>query len=455
MKDKFPKFFIIITLVILCYIFYRSEIVHNGELRDSEYLRYYIFCIFSFFIFLFYFFLSETLKLYFRIFFFSLITSFYVFEIFLNYFELDDLKKKIIYKYKFGKKYDTRSVVEVYQDLKKTNNDSVIVEAIFPTNSFYKNLKDVNMNFELQSLSGHSNIITIYCNDKGEYSTYMSDRYGFNNPDYEWDKENIDFLLVGDSFVHGACVNRPYDIASQMRENGKRSVLNLGYINNSTLAEYATLREYLKPGVKNILFFYYENDLFSLNNETSFAVLNEYLKNKSFSQNLIKNQKQIDKKTESKINLRVRKYYQAQKINFNHIFKLKKTRQKIFKDKLSYISIYDTYINNQTWETFEKILEEVKKMSVKKNSNLYFVYLPLIINKDVNLKNLNQNYKEIKKILKKLDINLIDYKMYFENFNNRSSLSNPLIKNEILHLNEKGYQNLKEYILYKINEFQN
>ena len=46
----------------------------------------------------------------------------------------------------------------------------------------------------------------------------MSDRYGFNNPDYEWDKEKIDFLLVGDSFVHGACVNRPYDIASQMRK---------------------------------------------------------------------------------------------------------------------------------------------------------------------------------------------------------------------------------------------
>ena len=98
----------------------------------------------------------------------------------------------------------------------------------------------------------------------GNYSTYMSDRYGFNNPDYEWDKEKIDFLLVGDSFVHGACVNRPYDIASQMRENGKRSVLNLGYINNSTLTEYATLREYLRPGVKNILFFYYENDLVTL-----------------------------------------------------------------------------------------------------------------------------------------------------------------------------------------------
>ena len=387
MKDKFPKFFIIITLVILCYIFYRLEIVHNGELRDSEYLRYYIFCIFSFFIFFFYFFLSETLKLYFRIFFFSLITSFYVFEIFLNYFELDDLKKKIIYKYKFGKKYDTRSVVKVYQDLKK-KDDAVAFYLILEDYIDEKSKKD-----SLLPLAGQAHKNTVMCNESGIYATYMSDRYGFNNPDYEWDKENIDFLLVGDSFVHGACVNRPYDIASQMRENGKRSVLNLGYINNSTLAEYATLREYLKPGVKNILFFYYENDLFSLNNETSFAVLNEYLKNKSFSQNLIKNQKQIDKKIESKINLRVRKYYQAQKINFNHIFKLKKTRQKIFKDKLSYISIYDTYINNQTRETFEKILEEVKKMSVKKNSNLYFVYLPLIINKDVSLNIINNTYK--------------------------------------------------------------
>ena len=92
MKNKFPKFFIIFTSIILGYIFYKSEIVYNGESRDIYY-KYFIICFFFLFYFFFYFFLSETLKLYFRIIFFSLITSFYVFEIFLIIFKFDDLKK--------------------------------------------------------------------------------------------------------------------------------------------------------------------------------------------------------------------------------------------------------------------------------------------------------------------------------------------------------------------------
>ena len=127
--------------------------------------------------------------MYFRIIFFSLITSFYVFEIFLNYFEFDDLKKKIIYKYKFGKKYDARSKVEVYQDLKKKE-----IEV-----SFYLTLNDyidgrINKDY-LLPLAGQAYKNTVMCNESGNYSTYMSDRYGFNNPDYEWDKEKIDFFI--------------------------------------------------------------------------------------------------------------------------------------------------------------------------------------------------------------------------------------------------------------------
>ena len=57
-----------------------------------------------------------------------------------------------------------------------------------------------------------SNSETIHCNENGYYSIYQSDRYGFNNPDNEWDKKEIEYLLVGDSFTHGDCVNRPNDI---------------------------------------------------------------------------------------------------------------------------------------------------------------------------------------------------------------------------------------------------
>ena len=59
---------------------------------------------------------------------------------------------------------------------------------------------------------GVSNQYTIFCNETGEFSFYESDRYGFNNPDKVWDSKEVDFLLLGDSFIHGACVNENENI---------------------------------------------------------------------------------------------------------------------------------------------------------------------------------------------------------------------------------------------------
>ena len=111
-------------------------------------------------------------------------------------------------------------------------------------------LKHDAKDFSIFSLSGISNSKTIFCNESGRYSIYKSDRYGFNNPDKEWDKEEVEYLLVGDSSTQGSCVNRPNDIGSVLRTISNKSVLNLGYRGNGPLTEYATLREYLSPKVK-------------------------------------------------------------------------------------------------------------------------------------------------------------------------------------------------------------
>ena len=88
-------------------------------------------------------------------------------------------------------------------------------------------------------MSGISNSKTIHCNENGYYSIFKSDRYGFNNPDSEWDQGEIEYLLIGDSFALGNCVNCPYDIASILRNLTKKSVLTLGYNGNGPLIEYA------------------------------------------------------------------------------------------------------------------------------------------------------------------------------------------------------------------------
>ena len=145
------------------------------------------------------------------------------------------------------------------------------------------------------SLSGISNSETIYCNESGFYSFYQSDRYGFNNPDVEWNNKEIEYLLVGDSFAHGACVNRPNDISSVLRILSNKSVLNLGQGGNAPLIEYASLREYLKPNVKKVLWLYFEgNDIDNLAHELSNDILINYLNNINFTQNLKLRQKEIN-----------------------------------------------------------------------------------------------------------------------------------------------------------------
>jgi hypothetical protein len=134
--------------------------------------------------------------------------------------------KQQLYEKQTGNKWDKRSKLEIYKDLKKIN--SKIVLRFVP-----KNLYEDSDN--ILSFSGISNSKTIYCNENGYYSINQSDRYGFNNPDEEWDNKETEYLIVGDSFTHGACVNRPNDIGSVLRILSNKSVLNLGYSGHGPL----------------------------------------------------------------------------------------------------------------------------------------------------------------------------------------------------------------------------
>ena len=143
----------------------------------------------------------------------------------------------MFYKKNIGERFDSRSRLEVFEETIK--NDPNIGIAVYPTD-YLKYMED-----SLFPLSAIANTRTILCNESGEYAYYESDRYGFNNPDNEWNAKEIEYLLVGDSFTHGACVDRPNDIGSVLRTLTNKNVLNLGYGGNGPLLEYAVLREYL------------------------------------------------------------------------------------------------------------------------------------------------------------------------------------------------------------------
>ena len=66
---------------------------------------------------------------------------------------------------------------DVYMDYKNSAKEAVL---IVPPVSYISKKKLPN---NLYPLSGISKKFTISCNELGFWSTYKSDRYGFNNPD--------------------------------------------------------------------------------------------------------------------------------------------------------------------------------------------------------------------------------------------------------------------------------
>lgn len=178
---------------------------------------------------------------------------------------------------------------EILKEL-QANNKKIVINYSPPSEVINKKLK-------LHPLSGISNRLTIDCNENGYFSIFATDRFGFNNKNNNWDLKNIDLLLVGDSFVNGACVNYKDTINGNLEKIKKDlKILNIAKGGNGPLSEYAALREYLPyMNPKKVVWFYFEgNDLDNLSDELRNSILSKYLNDFNFSQNLYYKQNLID-----------------------------------------------------------------------------------------------------------------------------------------------------------------
>lgn len=392
LKKIFPFTLFTISFFLFIYIFYKSEFYWNGS-RRSYYTIYYIVSLILIFISFFYFFINEKTKEYLLISLTSLVLGLYIFEGYLIFkkqisknqrLEAQNLKSKL-YEKQSNKKWDNRTKLEIYNNLKKKNNK--ITTVVSPKNYTTKNNQIV-------LLSGVSNSTTIYCNENGYYSIFKSDRYGFNNPNEEWDSKEIEYLLIGDSFTLGACVNRPNDIASVLRTLSNKSVLNLGYSGTGPLIQFATLREYLKPNVKKVLWIYFEgNDLDGLISERDDSILKNYLNNSKFTQNLKFKQNEIDEFLKKVIVIAEEREEKIIRSKLKEFIKINNTR-KLFHFKKAPIS------------DFKKILNSTKKLVNKNNATLYFVYLPEYSRYKRNFN--KSTYESVKNVVSELNIPLID-----------------------------------------------
>ena len=426
LQKIFSPIILTISSLLLIYIFYKSEIVFNGKIRDY-YFTYYILSSLLIFFSIVTFFINQKIKEYLIILVISLIVTLYLFEGYLTV--KYSFTKEQLYEKQTGNKWDRKTLHSIYEDLKKKNNK--IVVKVSPNNYLSKN-------YSIFPLSSVSNSETIHCNENGYYSIYQSDRYGFNNPDEEWDNKEIEYLLIGDSFVDGSCVNRPHDIASVLRTLSNKSVLNLGYSGNGPLIEFATLREYLNLNVKKVLWFYFEsNDLIELSSEKDNKILINYLNDFNFTQNLKLRQNEVN---DLAINL-----MESKKESFKFSLKLIKFIQI---SNLRYL-IYPPAPAPAPASAaeFKEILKLAKNLSSKNNSKLFFVFLPSYVRYVTKYD--NTNYNLIKNIVRELDIPFVDiHKEVFEKEENPLKL----FPFELIgHYNVEGYKKIAE-TLYKFTK---
>ena len=393
--------FFIFSLIIILFLSLKLYLSNNFDYY-IDYLISIILVSFFYFINLF---TNARFKIYVAITTISLLFSFYLFEAYLVYDKnyktnFEDIVLK--FEKKNNIKFDRRSKYEIYTDLSKTEDVTV---SITP----YNLRNDKSLKF--LPLSGISKSKTIMCNESGYYSIINTDKYGFNNPQGEFDKKNIFAILVGDSFVHGSCVNPPHDLGGVIRRkiDNNQGVLNLGQSGNAPLTQYATLVEYLdtSKNIENVIWFHYEaNDLhYDFQEELNNQILQKYFLEENFSQNLIFKQNKIDNFLKLKINsilnseLKIRGQKISNKILFLNFIKLNNLRFKLTRKSKVDLSA--------KLKEFEKIMVLTKKITDEHKAKLHFVYLPSFAYYDVN-KFEDKEYEKVKNITKKLNIPFID-----------------------------------------------
>lgn len=290
-------------------------------------------------------------------------------------------------------------------------------------------------------LSQVSNTKILLCNEKF-WVEIKTDKFGFNNSNNIWNNE-INFVVIGDSFAMGLCVNREDNFNSNLMKISKVNGLNLGQGGFGPLLSYAAYQEYgdhLKA--KNVIHFIFENDILDLENENNNKFLKDhYLSNKL--QLLRYKQNEINKviKNSSNSNAdfiykqRIKSYEKIYINIFKKMFKFGNLREKfnlVRKSSQSY--------------SFDNIFNLVKKFNIdlkRKNINYYLVVIT-----DPTKKNLVKK-KELDKFILKLRNQNIKY------LNTEESFKNQKIKDYWRgHYNEYGYKFLATKFFEKFNDIE-
>lgn len=290
----------------------------------------------------------------------------------------------------------------------------------------YKLLDDRNIN--LLPLSGYERSKILLClNEKNQPIYYYSDKNGFRNLYNE--KKNFDFLIIGDSYVQGMCVDEENNFISNL-EKFNFSGLSFGIAGNGPLLEYATFQEYQRDyKYKNIILFLTpDNDFYDLFNEKKNKVLNQYLEDKNFTQHFSNKEKKLIKKKilddyfGNKTSRMFNDFLSIYHFNLKQVGNLIEKISKIKTKKINYEYLFDEDVDRY----LNRIIQKFSEKSQNDNFNFYVVFNSVSPNilfpKTNEEKKLNKilfdKIKDVKIFLIANKIKYFDFNEYLkENYN--------------------------------------
>ncbi len=311
-------------------------------------------------------------------------------------------------------------------------------------------------------LSGYENSKILLCLDEINKPIYFeSDQFGFNNK-IKNNLENI--LLIGDSYVQGLCVHTDYNLNGQLK-NFNLNTTSFGIAGNGPLFEYASFKEYgpYYKYNKVVLLITPDNDFYDLSKEIKNEILNKYLENEKFNQNLPSESK---KKLKQKI---LNNYFGKKTKRFaNDFFAVYHFNLKEISNLIENIFSYEIAKNNYNYlenseidNLFFEIIDKFYSETKIKNVKFYIVFnslSPDILFPDNNegikyRKLIDKKINKIKNYLERKEIVYFDFTEYLEKNYNNKNISEIFknINNRWDHYTIKGYKILAKEIAALIN----
>jgi hypothetical protein len=148
--------------------------------------------------------------------------------------------------------------------------------------------------FPLGGISNKKTVMETTHNSSGLHTIIETDEHGFNNKKGLYNSGDVDIVIVGECTLEYAGENDPYEenIGEQLRKLNYKTI-NLAKQGSLHLLYLAALKEYAEPLKPKVVIFSAGGNLDNYALPSS-PLLNKYLSDQNFTQNLISRQIEID-----------------------------------------------------------------------------------------------------------------------------------------------------------------